>query len=821
MAALFQDAKYALRLLARNPGFTAMAILTLALGIGANTAIFSVVNGVFLRGLPAQKADQLVGLSFHQKGGVGQYNFSYPDFEDIRKQANSFSSMFAYMVGLDGLSDGRHTDQVITSFVTGNYFTTLGLKPALGRLILAAEGNVSESDPILVLGYSYWKERFGGDPSVLGKQVNVDGHPLTIVGVAPKEFRGLVSIVDVQAYMPVNMLTIEGRNRNWANQRGSRSLDVLGRLEPGATLSQVQASLDVIARRLSEQYPKDDRGAIIETFPGKALSRLFQPTRQSYRVELAVVWLFLGLAALVLLLACFNVVNILLVRATAREHEMAVRAALGAGRSRLTRQLLTESLLLAFFGGGAGILLGSWGSSTLSAINLQLGFPIHLDFGFDGRVFAFAFAAALLSGIVVGIVPAIRASRTDPSDALHEGGRSIASGRHSLRNGLVVAQIAGSVVLLVVAGLFTRSLEKAQHMELGFKPHRVLNLTMDPQEVGYDKTRGREFDHDLLRRVRGLHGVQSASLAFTYPTSEYSEDERIYVEGHVPPPGQAGPRVFDNSVSPGYFKTMGIPILEGRGFAETDNQAAPNVAVINQMMASEFWPNEDAIGRRFKLSSDGGDWIQVVGIARNSKYQDLFTKTRPYFYLPLDQDYADLETLQVRTFEPPETMIAEVEQQVHALAPTLPVFGVQTMDQALDSPNGFFHYRLGSSLAAVLGLLGLILAVVGVYGVVSYTAAQRTHEIGIRMALGAQPGDVMKMVFGQGLAIVGAGVAAGLFVAAAVVRTMESYLFGVSAYDPLTFAGVAILLAIVALLACYIPARRAMKIDPMVALRYE
>ncbi|MGH9444226.1 MAG: ABC transporter permease [Terriglobia bacterium] len=821
MSTLLNDLRFGWRQLARNPGFTVVAVITLALGIGANTAIFSVVNGVFLRGLPAQNPNQLVGLSFHPKGGLGFY-FSYPDFEDIRKQANSFSSMFAYDIELDGLSDGHRANQVVTSYVTGNYFTTLGLKPALGRVILPSEGKISGSDPVLVLGYSCWKERFGGDPGVLGKQVQVDGHPLTIIGVAPEGFRGLVSIVDVQAYMPLNMMfTVEGRRHDWTNDRTSRWLDVLGRLKPGASMSEAQASLDVIARRLSEQYPKDDRSAIIETYPGKAASFKFQPTRQSYKVELIAVGLFLGLAALVLLLACFNVANILLVRATAREHEMAIRAALGAGRGRLTRQILTESLLLAFLGGAAGIVLGSWGNSALSAIHLQLGFPIHLNFRFDGRVFAFAFAAAVLSGIVVGVVPAVRASRANPSDALHEGGRGIVSGRHRLRNGLVIAQIAGSVVLLVVAGLFTRSLEEAQHMELGFNPDHVLNLTMDPHDAGYDKARGREFFHDLLSQVRSLNSVKSASLAFSYPASEYVEDERVYVEGHELPPGQAGPSVFDNSISPGYFKTMGIPILEGRGFAKTDSQSAPDVAVINQTMAREFWPDENAIGRRFKLSSDGEKWIQVVGIARDSKYYDLFTKARPYFYLPLDQDYSDLETLQVRTLEPPETMIAEVEQQIHSLAPGLPVFGAQTMTQALDSPNGFFDYRLASGLAATLGLLGLILAVVGVYGVVSYTASQRTHEIGIRMALGAQASDVWKMVFGQGLTLAGEGVLVGLLAAFAVSRVMAHIVFGVSAYDPLTFGGVTALLAVVALLACYIPARRAAKVDPMVALRYE
>jgi macrolide transport system ATP-binding/permease protein len=821
MSTLLRDLRFGWRQLARSPGFTAIAVITLALGIGANTAIFSIINGVFLRGLPAQDPDQLVGLSFHQKGVLG-FNFSYPDFQDIRQQANQFSSILGCMTNLDGLSEGNRADQVITSYVTGNYFTTLGLKPALGRLILPSEGKISGSDPVLVLGYSYWKERFGSDPGVLGKQVEVDGVPLTVIGVAPEGLRGLTSIVDVQAYMPANMMvSVHGYARDWATHRGFRLLTVVGRLKPGATMDDAQASLDVIARRLAEQYPKDDRGATIGTYPGKALRSLYQPTRQRYKVELIAAGLFLGLAALVLLLACFNVANLLLVRATAREHEMAVRAALGAGRGRLTRQILTESLLLACLSGIAGILLGNWGNSALSAIHLQLGFPIHLNFGFDGRDLAFAVAAAVLSGIVVGAVPAVRASRADPSDALHEGGRGVISGRHRLRSGLVVAEIAGSVVLLVVAGLFTRSLEEVQHVELGFNPNHVLNLTIDPHDAGYDEARGREFYHDLLRQVRALQGVKSASLAFSYPASYYADDEAVYVEGRLPPPGQAAPRVQDNTISPGYFRTMGIRIVKGRGFAETDNASAPDVAVINQTMAKDFWPGEDPVGQHFKLSSVGEDWIQVVGVARDSRYVDLLANKRPYFYLPLDQGYASLVTLQVRTLEPPPTMIAEVEQQIHSLAPGLPVFGVQTMNEALDSPNGFFHYRLGSGLAAALGLLGLILAVVGVYGVVSYTASQRTHEIGIRMALGAQASDVWKMVFGQGLMLAGEGVLAGLLAALAVSHMMAHILFSIRTYDPLTFGSVAALLVIVALLACYIPARRAARVDPMVALRYE
>jgi predicted permease len=400
LAGFWQDIRYGLRMLRKNPGLTAVVVTTLALGIGANTALYSVVNAVFQRGLPAPSADRLLGLSFHQDNNASQFNFSYPDFEDIRKQENCFSQMFAYRIGLDGLDQGNRPEQIITSFVTGNYFSALNMKPALGRLLSPTEGAVPGSDPVLVLGYTYWRGRFGGDPGIVGKQVRVDGHAFTVVGVAPKGFRGLLSLVDVQAYLPINIFIIEGRDRGWANSRTSRSLYMMGRLAPGVSAAQVQASMDVIASRLARQYPKDWRGGTIETFPGEAANSLFNPTRRTYEMERAAIGLFLGLAGLVLVLACFNVANILLVRATTREHEVAVRAALGASRGRLIRQVILESLLFALLGGVGGLVIGGTASRMLSSIHLGVGVPVVLDFTFDWRVFAVALGFAALSGIV-------------------------------------------------------------------------------------------------------------------------------------------------------------------------------------------------------------------------------------------------------------------------------------------------------------------------------------------------------------------------------------------------------------------------------------
>jgi putative ABC transport system permease protein len=819
MQSLLQDLRYGLRMLAKNPGFTIVAVLTLALGIGANTAIFSVVNALFLRGLPVENADQLVALAFQQAKKDLPPLFSYPDLKDVGEQASGNMEVFAYRFGMDGLSDGGHADRLITNYVTGNYFTALGIKPALGRLILPSEGAMPGSDPVLVLGYSYWQSRFGGSPGVIGKQVHMNGHALTIVGVAPKAFHSLLNEVDIQAFLPLNMQSIEFEFP--LDDRTSRGIFALARLKSGVKLAQAQAALDVIAHRLSEQYPKTDAQASIRAYPQKEVALVPMPQAGAYEKQLIVMGLFLSLAALVLLLACFNVANILLARATAREHEMTVRAALGAPRHRLIRQLLTESFLLALLGCGAGIFVGVWGSYLLGSIHIAVGLPVTLNFTFDWSVFAYAIAAAALAGMVVGIAPAFRAARADPGQALHEAGRTSTARRYRLRHALVMAQVAGSIVLLTVAGLFTRSLGKAQQMDLGFNPQHLANFSIDPHEIGYDYAQAMEFFKTLLERVRALPGVQSATLAFTYPSNGVRLDAAtVYVEGHLPPKGQPAPTVWTNIVTPDYFKTLGIPIIEGRALAETDTNKSRHVAVINQAMAKEFWPNEDPVGKQFRAFTESGPPVEVVGIARDCKYQDLFAKSTPYLYMPLTQDFISMQTLQVRSRLPPATLYREVEQQIHSLAPDLPVADVQTMTEALNG-GGLYAFRLGAYLAAALGLLGLILAAVGVYGVISYSTSQRTREIGVRMALGARPRDIWKAVIGRGLGVVGVGMAFGLIGALALTRAVGSFLYGVSAHDPLTYLSVTVLIAAVALLACYIPARRATRVDPMVALRYE
>jgi macrolide transport system ATP-binding/permease protein len=817
MGSLLQDIHYGMRTLRKNPGFTAVAILTLALGIGANTAIFSLVDAFLLRPLPVKDPQQITTLAYQLKGGQLINIFSVPDYRDIREQTgNVFSSLFTYQISLDGMSVNGKAERIVTCYVGGDFFSTLGIKPALGRFILPSEEETAA--PVLVLDYSYWMTRFGGDSQVVGKKISVNGHPVTVVGVAPEGFYGLFPLAEMQGYLPMGLATIAGNPSDFTTNRGFRNYFVFGRLRPAVSIKQAQASLDVVSQRLSQENPKDDKDLSIQVFP-ELRSR---PNPDPKNTIVVISTLFLGLSLLVLLLACVNVGNILLVRATVREREMAIRAALGAGRIRLIRQLLTESILLAVCGGLAGIALGYWGSSSLGHVSLGTDLPVHLDFQFDWRVFEFAFAAALLTGIIVGIVPAIRASRGNLAQILHEGGRGLVGGRHRVRNALVVAQVAGSLMLLIIAGLFTRSLGEAQRTNLGFDPNHLVNFFMDPNEIGYNEAQGREFYKTLLARVRALPGVTSASTANSIPLGYVNNGDAVIVEGYELPAGQPTPVLVYNTISPDYFQTLGIPMLQGRVFTDADDQNTQFVAIVNDAMAKKYWPNEDPIGRYFKIGAEPGHSIRVVGVAKDARYQGMTGPINPYFYVPVSQHFAvnTFAALQVRTAAAPESMIPEVERVIQSMAPDMPVFDVKTMTEALDTLNGLLIFQIGAVLAAALGILGLILALVGVYGVISFAASQRTHEIGVRMALGAQRWDVLKMIFGQGLLIVGIGLAVGLAAVLAASRVMGQFLI-VSATDPLTYISVSAVLALVALLACYIPARRAMNVDPMVALRYE
>ncbi|HEX4593569.1 MAG TPA: FtsX-like permease family protein, partial [Bryobacteraceae bacterium] len=537
---------------------------------------------------------------------------------------------------------------------------------------------------------------------------------------------------------------------------------------------------------------------------------------------------FLALAGLVLLLACMNVANIFLARATVRQREMAIRASLGAGRGRLIRQMLTESLLLALLGTAAGVAVGQWaiggsGSVLHSITSDSAGHAFRVDTSFDWKVFAYTLSAALFTGIFVGLWPAFRAGRTDLNRVLGSGGRSdsAGAGRQGFRGVLVVAQVAGSLMLLVVAGLFVRSVQRAEHMSLGFDPDHVLNTMVDPHQIGYDEPRTKAFYRELERRVGALPGVQSVSLSFTAPMGYPSHAGPIYVETHPLPPGRQPQVIAFNSIEPSFFDTLRVPLLQGRRFTDADTETSRAVAIVNQTMATKLWPSENPMGKRFSIQGAGGPFVEVVGVAGDGQYFFLSTQSQPYFYLPLEQNYSSFRSLLIRSSAPPESMMTPVQDVLRSLAPDLPLFDLRTSEEMVHGIEGLLFFRLAASLAAIMGALGLVLAVMGVYGIVSYAVSLRTQEIGIRMALGAEARDILKLVSRQGLRLVIVGLSIGLFAAWALTRGMAKLLIGVSATDPLTYAMVALLLCSVTMLACWIPARRALRVDPMVALRYE
>jgi putative ABC transport system permease protein len=809
LESLWSDVRYGLRMLRKNPGFTAIVIVTLAFGIGANTAIFSVVNSILLRPLPVKNPGEIVDLAWQQKSSKPLEYFSYADYKDIREQTSSvFSNVAVFESNFDGLSTKGRADRILTSYVTGNYFPMLGLKPAAGRLIQPADGGPVSPDSIIVLSYSYWQAELGGEKNIVGKTVDVDGKPMKVVGIAPHGFHGTMPFVETQAYLPFSASGDQLTNRAW------RNLHVMARLVPGVTIANADSALRVVAQRLAIEDPKNDKDMAVAAYPETMAQ--FGPTAGGPVTIVSA--LFLALAGMVLLLACVNVASVLLARATARRREMALRAALGGTRSRLVRQLLTESLLLAIFGGAAGIFVGLWSSVGLSSMPLNYGLPLRLDFSFDWRVFAYSFAATILAGVLVGLVPALRASRQNIEAVLHDSAASSASGRQGMRSALVVAQVAGSLMLLVMAGLFFRSLEQAQHVNLGFDANHLLNLSMDPHEIGYNDAQSREFYKQLLDRVRIAPGIRSATLAYTIPMRLYTlNSDNILVEGYTPPAGQPEPFAYFNMISPGYFGTMGTPLLRGREFTEADTKDAPGVAIINQAMAEKFWRGEDPIGRTFQLGVSKKA-VHVVGLTRDSKMMHFSEQPVPYFYLPLAQFFSSYETLQVRTPADPHAMIPGIERLIASLAPGLPVFDVATMRESLSA--GLIAFQFGAVLAAALGILGLVLALVGVYGVTSYAASQRTHEIGIRLALGAQPAGILRLMLRQGAFVIGLGMCIGVLAALAAGRLAGRFLI-VSSADPLTYASVSAALLIVALAACWIPARRAMRVDPMTALRHE
>jgi len=817
---LLQDLRFTFRQLGKAPSFAVTAVLTLALGIGANTAIFSLVNTILLKPLPVENPSQVTALAMSQDKGPTFSNFSWPEFNDLRAQSQrSFSELFAHSLGMDGLAvAGQQPQRILTSYVSGNFFAALGLKPAAGRLFLRGEGEVPGSDPILVLDYDYWMLKFNGDASVVGRAVTVNGHPFTVVGIAPKGFHGVQSFVTVAAYIPISQMGIEGLPADSWNNWQSRAFNIYGRLRPGAGIQQAGIELRLVAQNLMRQHPDAEKNVEISALPEPSLRVQTGDPKQMYVISV----IFLSLAVMVLLLACVNVANLVLVRATTREREMAIRTALGAQRSRLFGQMITESVTLALMGGGMGVALGMWASNLLSHINARADLPLRLSSDFDWRIFLYSFAIALLAGVVVGIVPALRNAKSNINTVLHEGSRGVSRGRHWFRDSLVALQISGSLVLLVVTGLFLRSLSAMQTMDLGFKPDSVLNLAVDPNEIGLSRAQTHDLAANILARLQQLPGVEAASHATSTPMGYFNNGpDTMEIDGEPPPTDPSAWGAGYNIVTPEYFHTMGIDILRGRGFTNADDEHGRDVVIISQSAAKKYWPVQDPVGHTFHTASEKTRKLEVVGIARDAEFQ-LWGggKTLPYFYIPYAQHFAgsSLMVFQLKTQGNPLALAVTAEKTIHDLAPQLPVFQVQPMREALYTMNGLLLFQIAAMLAAIMGGLGLTLAVIGLYGVVSYAVSQRRHEIGLRMALGASRGNVFKMIYRQSIVIVAAGLGTGLAVALLVAQAVGSIVV-VSVWDPVTYVIVGSALTLAALGSCYLPARRAMAVEPMVALR--
>lgn len=818
------DFKHAARFLWAHKSFTLAAVLTLAIGLGANTALFGLLSAV-LRPLPVPDAQQIVTIAAETKGdesGGFQYTFSIDAMKDFQRHASSFSDIFGATPRFGGMSIDGKASQFFFVAVSDNYFTGLRLTPAAGKFFTAPSGSPAS----IVLGYSFWMRHFGGDPRAIGKSVMVDGHPAVVTGVVPKAFHGTFLAVELDGYLTLDDLGVvdPGVKSFLYHNRKSHPVQLFARMKPGVSVTEAGREMQSLTAAMAAEFPETDTGIGARVIP-EPLSRPLPLRAVSDVIPLVRVF-GLGVAALVLLLACMNVANLLLVRASQRQREMAVRAALGATPGRLVRQMISEGLVLSFLGGVAGLVVGQWVMRLFIArLDLGADLPFALDVTFEWDVFLFSFVVALVTGTLIGLWPAWRASRADARAALHDGGKSNSDGveRQRLRRVLVVGQIAGSLALLVVAGLFVRSLVAAEGTNLGFDAPHIASVRLDTRQAAYDEGRSVEFYKELQRRVSAWPDVTGAAFAFSMPMSYLIGGGAIYIEGQSLTADAQPPGAFLNRVTHGYFETMKIPLVQGRLFAETDEpvtQEERRVVIVNESMAARYWPGQNPIGKRFRVFDPASAPLEIVGVVADSKTVIVFEQTRPFFYLPMEHQ-SFMRTIVVRTAGDPATLLPRLEREAGALGPDVPLADLRTMDQSLSGIFGYLIFRVGAIQAGGMGIIGLVLAIVGVYGVVSFGASLRTREIGIRMALGAQPRDVLQLILGQGVSLVVIGIAIGLAAAVGLSRVLATFLPLVNAADWRTFGIVSLGLAALGVWACYLPAHRATKVPVMKALRHE
>jgi len=806
MHSLLQDVRFGFRMLAKSPGFTTVAVITLALGIGANSTILSWINSTLLDPIPrAADTDHLVSVMRGERSENPTAPFSYPDYVDLRDRTESFSGLIAYEQDFVSLTGDSRPERVYLTDVSANYFDVLAVAPILGRSFSRTEEEKPGSTPAVIISYALWQSHFGGDRLVVGKSIEINKRLGTIVGVAPPGFIGCATGTRSDLWIPL----VYGDH---VNQRDNFWLDVLGRLKPGVTRRQAETELDLQMRRIVSQFPDSHRGPNQIT-----LDPLYRSPFGTNVFMFKTLPLLLALAAVLLLLGCANVANLLLVRSVGRRREIALRLSLGAGRWRLVRQFLLESLLLALVGGGVAVLLTSWTAASFAAFFPPTNIQLAINGRLDHRVFCLTLAISILTALLFGTLPSLRSSSQAPITVLKEGDGRTSGGalKSRLSRTLVVAQISLSLLLLICAGLFTRSLQNAQRMDPGFDANHVLVASYELGPLGYTDEQGIAFHKQLVAKLSVLPGMESVTVADFSPLSFTIHFNYVEPEGYLPRPGESM-QVSRASVDPNFFRTMRIPLVAGREFTAQDTRKSPRVAIVNEEFARRYWPGQDVIGKRF---NDHGEWFDVVGVARNGKYRLLAYAPEPVYFQPLYQTYRDLVTIHARVAGDPRSYATAVEKTVHELNGDLPVFGLMTLKSSMQL--GSIFERLAGTFATAFGLLALALAAVGIYGVIGYTTRQRTHEIAIRVALGAQRGEVLRLVLGQGLLLTLAGVSVGISLSLAVTRYLKSVLFGVAPSDLLTYAAVTFLLCLVSLLACWIPARRAMKIDPMAALRYE
>ena len=817
MGTLLQDLRYGMRMLAKSPGFAVMAVVTLAIGIGLNTAIFSVVNGILFRPLPVRAPDELVNVyNTAPPGGLVTHEpLAFPDFADFRDQSHCFSGLIGYDLIPLVLEGGDESQTVTAEMVTENYFQTLGVRPMLGRGFLPEHDRTPGSDPEVVLSAAAWKGRFGGDANIIGRTIHLNGVAMTVVGVAPAEFTGLVRGIGSEMWVPMMMRSALHMGDGLTN-RGSRWMFSIGRLKPGVSLGQAQAEVEAIARRLQQEYPdsnKERNAGLVATKDVKILPGL---DRVLYTVS-AVLMCVVGL---VLVIACANVASMMLARAAGRRKEMAVRLALGAKRARLCRQLLTESLLLAVPGGGLGLLAAGWTNRWLNAFQLPVPVRFALGLSLDTRVMMFTLVVSVLTAVLFGLAPGLRSSRTDLAVTLKDESANASSTREKrrLHQGLVVGQVALSLVLLICAGLSVRSLENASRINPGFDEKGVATARFDAGLRGDSPQAGAQFYEQLKARVRTLPGVESVAYADMVPLSFEVRTISATARGNDTVPEKQWPEVDSATVGPGYFETMRIALLRGRGFADTDTPESERVAVVNESLARRFWPGKDPIGQQLRVEEEKG-YYQVVGVAADGKYRTLGEHPRSYLYLSLTQKYVSGVALLVRTGGDPHAMLPLVRQQAREIDEHMPVLQLQTLEET--TAVSLLLPRAGAGLFGLFGLIGVALAAVGIYGVTAFAASQRTQEIGIRMAMGAQRSDILRLMLGQGARLTLAGIGIGLAGAVGFTRVLGAILYGIAPTDLPTLGGVSIVFLAISWLACYVPARRATRLDPLVALRRE